>query len=168
MMMTREERIEQLQIRPKKGIFKLLWAAAAGLGLGWWIYANASLPLLAASSFMLMTAVPLSHVAWQKTRTLLTFNAHRSYQRLIRAKGVIAIALLWVMLGLMGGYVSGYFALPVFSGLSAILIAGMLLVETWLDTRLLRIDHEHVVDSLIGFTKRERLKRSWDKKYSDY
>ena len=166
-MMTREERIEQLQIRPKKGVFKLLWAAAAGLGLGWWIYANASLPLLAILSFLMMMAVPLSHVAWKKTRVSVTFNESRSYKRLIRAKGVIAIAMLWVMLGLMGGYVSGYFGLPVFSGLSAVLIAGMLVVETWLDTRLLRIDHEHVADSLLGFTKRERLKRRWDKKYSD-
>ena len=162
-MVTREERIEQLYMLPKKGAFKLLWAAAAGLGLGWWIYTNASLPMLAMLVFLMMTAVPLSHVAWQKTRVSVTFNENRSYQRLIRAKGVIAIAMLWVMLGLMGGYVSGYFALPVFSGLSAMLIAGMLVVETWLDTRLLRIDHEHVTDSLIGFTKRERMKRKWEK-----
>ncbi|KAB2865602.1 MAG: hypothetical protein F9K39_01210 [Exiguobacterium chiriqhucha] len=162
-MMTREERIEQLQKRPKKGAFNLLWAAAAGVGVGWWIYANASLQLLAVLSFLMMTAVPLSHVAWQKTRVSVTFNESRSYKRLIRAKGVIAIAMLWIMLGLMGGYVSGYFALPVFSGLSAMLIGGMLVVETWLDYRLLRIDHEHVADSLIGFTKRERLKRGWDK-----
>lgn len=162
-MVTREERIEQLYMLPKKGAFKLLWAAAAGLGLGWWIYTNASLPVLAMFVFLMMTAVPLSRVAWQKTRVSVTFNENRSYQRLIRAKGVIAIAMLWVMLGLMGGYVSGYFALPVFSGLSAMLIAGMLVVETWLDTRLLRIDHEHVTDSLIGFTKRERLKRKWEK-----
>ncbi|RHB48516.1 hypothetical protein [Exiguobacterium sp. AM39-5BH] len=162
-MMTREERIEQLQIRPKKGAFNLLWAAAAGVGMGWWIYTNASLPMLAMFVFLMMTAVPLSRVAWQKTRVSVTFNENRSYQRLIRAKGVIAIAMLWVMLGLMGGYVSGYFALPVFSGLSAMLIAGMLVVETWLDTRLLRIDHEHVTDSLIGFTKRERMKRKWEK-----
>ncbi|WP_214824465.1 hypothetical protein [Exiguobacterium sp. s28] len=162
-MVTREERIEQLYMLPKKGAFKLLWAAAAGLGLGWWIYTNASLPVLAMFVFLMMTAVPLSRVAWQKTRVSVTFNENRSYQRLIRAKGVIAIAMLWVMLGLMGGYVSGYFALPVFSGLSAMLIAGMLVVETWLDTRLLRIDHEHVTDSLIGFTKRERMKRKWEK-----
>lgn len=162
-MVTREERIEQLYMLPKKGAFNLLWAAAAGLGLGWWIYTNASLPMLAMFVFLMMTAVPLSRVAWQKTRVSVTFNENRSYQRLIRAKGVIAIAMLWVMLGLMGGYVSGYFALPVFSGLSAMLIAGMLVVETWLDTRLLRIDHEHVTDSLIGFTKRARLKRGWDK-----
>ena len=161
-MVTREERIEQLNMLPKKGAFNLLWAAAAGLGLGWWIYTNASLPMLAMFVFLMMTAVPLSRVAWQKTRVSVTFNENRSYQRLIRAKGVIAIAMLWVMLGLMGGYVSGYFALPVFSGLSAMLIAGMLVVETWLDTRLLRIDHEHVTDSLIGFTKRERLKRKWE------
>ena len=162
-MVTREERIEQLYMLPKKGAFNLLWAAAAGLGLGWWIYTNASLPMLAMLVFLMMTAVPLSHVAWQKTRVSVTFNESRSYQRLIRAKGVIAIAMLWVMLGLMGGYVSGYFALPMFSGLSAMLIAGMLVVETWLDTRLLRIDHEHVTDSLIGFTKRERMKRKWEK-----
>lgn len=162
-MVTREERIEQLYMLPKKGAFNLLWAAAAGLGLGWWIYTNASLPMLAMFVFLMMTAVPLSRVAWQKTRVSVTFNENRSYQRLIRAKGVIAIAMLWVMLGLMGGYVSGYFALRVFSGLSAMLIAGMLVVETWLDYRLLRIDHEHVTDSLIGFTKRERLKRGWDK-----
>lgn len=162
-MVTREERIEQLYMLPKKGAFNLLWAAAAGLGLGWWIYTNASLPMLAMFVFLMMTAVPLSRVAWQKTRVSATFNENRSYQRLIRAKGVIAIAMLWVMLGLMGGYVSGYFALPVFSGLSAMLIAGMLVVETWLDTRLLRIDHEHVSDSLIGFTKRERMKRKWEK-----
>lgn len=162
-MVTREERIEQLYMLPKKGAFNLLWAAAAGLGLGWWIYTNASLPMLAMLVFLMMTAVPLSHVAWQKTRVSVTFNENRSYQRLIRAKGVIAIAMLWVMLGLMGGYVSGYFALPMFSGLSAMLIAGMLVVETWLDTRLLRIDHEHVTDSLIGFTKRERMKRKWEK-----
>lgn len=162
-MVTREERIEQLYMLPKKGAFKLLWAAAAGLGFGWWIYTNASLPMLAMLVFLMMTAVPLSHVAWQKTRVSVTFNESRSYKRLIRAKGVIAIAMLWVMLGLMGGYVSGYFALPMFSGLSAMLIAGMLVVETWLDTRLLRIDHEHVTDSLIGFTKRERMKRKWEK-----
>ncbi|MFN3366360.1 MAG: hypothetical protein ACK411_08220 [Exiguobacterium mexicanum] len=162
-MVTREERIEQLYMLPKKGAFNLLWAAAAGLGLGWWIYTNASLPMLAMFVFLMMTAVPLSRVAWQKTRVSVTFNENRSYQRLIRAKGVIAIAMLWVMLGLMGGYVSGYFALPMFSGLSAMLIAGMLVVETWLDTRLLRIDHEHVTDSLIGFTKRERMKRKWEK-----
>ena len=162
-MVTREERIEQLYMLPKKGAFNLLWAAAAGLGLGWWIYTNASLPMLAMLVFLMMTAVPLSHVAWQKTRVSVTFNESRSYKRLIRAKGVIAIAMLWVMLGLMGGYVSGYFALPMFSGLSAMLIAGMLVVETWLDTRLLRIDHEHVTDSLIGFTKRERMKRKWEK-----
>lgn len=162
-MVTREERIEQLYMLPKKGAFNLLWAAAAGLGLGWWIYTNASLPMLAMFVFLMMTAVPLSRVAWQKTRVSVTFNENRSYQRLIRAKGVIAIAMLWVMLGLMGGYVSGYLALPVFSGLSAMLIAGMLVVETWLDTRLLRIDHEHVTDSLIGFTKRERMKRKWEK-----
>ncbi|WP_114166610.1 hypothetical protein [Exiguobacterium sp. TNDT2] len=162
-MVTREERIEQLYMLPKKGAFNLLWAAAAGLGLGWWIYTNASLPMLAMLVFLMMTAVPLSRVAWQKTRVSVTFNENRSYQRLIRAKGVIAIAMLWGMLGLMFGYVSGYFALPVFSGLSAMLIAGMLVVETWLDTRLLRIDHEHVTDSLIGFTKRERMKRKWEK-----
>ncbi|WP_214793877.1 MULTISPECIES: hypothetical protein [unclassified Exiguobacterium] len=162
-MVTREERIEQLYMLPKKGAFNLLWAAAAGLGLGWWIYTNASLQLLAVFSFLIMTAVPLSRVAWQKTRTLLTFNEHCSYQRLIRAKGIIAIAMLWGMLGLTFGHVSGFFALSVFSGLSAMLIAGMLVVETWLDYRLLRIDHEHVTDSLIGFTKRERLKRGWDK-----
>lgn len=162
-MMPREERIEQLQKRPKKGVFRLLWAALTGLGIGWWIYANASLPLLAVLSFFMMTAVPFSFITWQKTRTLLTFNEHRSYRRLIRAKGVIAIAMLWGMLGLMFGYVSGFFALSMFSGLSATLIAGMLVIETWLDSRLLRIDHEHVTDSLLGFTKRERLKRSWDK-----
>lgn len=161
-MVTREERIEQLQKRPKKGVFRLLWAALAGLGIGSWIYANASLPLLAVLSFFMMTAVPFSFVTWQKTRTLLTFNKHRSYRRLIRAKGVIAIAMLWGMLGLMFGYVSGFFALSVFSGLSATLIVGMLMSETWLDSRLLRIDHEHVVDSLLGFTKRERLKRKWE------
>lgn len=162
-MVTREERIEQLQKRPKKGVFRLLWAALAGLGIGWWIYANASLPLLAVLSFFMMTAVPFSFVTWQKTRTLLTFNDNCSYRRLIRARGVIAIAMLWGMLGLMFGYVSGFFALSVFSGLSAALIVGMLVVETWLDSCLLRIDHEHVTDSLLGFTKRERLKRSWDK-----
>lgn len=162
-MMTREERIEQLQKRPKKGAFNLLWAAATGLGVGWWIYANASLPLLAVLSFLMMTAVPLSHVAWQKTRVSVTFNESRSYKRLIRAKGVIAIAMLWGLLGLMFAHISGFFALSVFSGLSVMLIAGMLVVETWLDTRLLRIDHEHVADSLISFTKRERLKRGWDK-----
>ena len=160
--MTREERIEQLQKRPKKGAFNLLWAAAAGVGVGWWIYTNASLPMLAMFVFLMMTAVPLSRVAWQKTRVSVTFNEHRSYQRLIRAKGVIAIAMLWGILGLMFGYISGYFALPVFSGLSAMLIASMLVVETWLDYRLLRIDHEHVTDSLIGFTKRERLKQKWE------
>ena len=162
-MVTREERIEQLYMLPKKGAFNLLWAAAAGLGLGWWIYTNASLPMLAMFVFLMMTAVPLSHVAWQKTRVSVTFNENQSYQRLIRAKGVIAIAMLWGMLGLMFAHISGFFALSVFSGLSVMLIAGMLVVETWLDTRLLRIDHEHVADSLISFTKRERLKRGWDK-----
>ncbi|WP_070329051.1 hypothetical protein [Exiguobacterium aurantiacum] len=163
-MVTREERVEQLKVRPKKGAFKLLWAAAAGLGLGWWIYINASLPMLAMLSFCMMTAVPLSHVSWQKTRVSVTFNENRSYQRLIRAKGIIAIAMLWGVLGLMFGHVSGFFALSVFSGLSAMLIAGMLVVETWLDYRLLRIDDEHVVDSLFGLTKREQMKRKWDEK----
>lgn len=161
-METREERIEQLAVRPKKGALKLLWAAAAGIGFGWWVYANASLPLFAIFVFLMMTAVPFSHVSWQKTRVSVTFNENRSYQRLIRAKGVIAIAMLWGMLGLMGGYVSGFFGLPVLSGLSSMLIVGMLVVETWLDYRLLRIDQEHVTDSLIGFTKRERLKRKWE------
>lgn len=163
-MITREERIEQLYTRNRIGVVMLVGTFLIGLAGGLWFFTGAAYEQVAAFVFFFIVALPLSFVAWRKTRTLLTFNEDKRYRRLIRLKGFLNIVLLIAMMGMLSLFTSGLVPLSLFTGTVVSLATGFLLVEMVIDRRLLQIDDEHVVDSLIGLTKRERMKRKWDEK----
>ncbi|TCI29315.1 hypothetical protein EVJ33_10340 [Exiguobacterium sp. SL-10] len=161
-MVTREERIEQLYKRNKTGIVMLIGTFLIGLAGGLWFFTGGTYEQVAAFVFFFVVALPLSFVAWRKTRTLLTFNEDKRYRRWIRLKGFLNIVLLIGMMGMMSLFTSGLVLLSLFTGTVVSLAIAFLLIEMVIDRRLLQIDDEHVVDSLIGLTKRERLKRKWE------
>ncbi|TCI20551.1 hypothetical protein [Exiguobacterium sp. SL-9] len=163
-MVTLEERIEQLYKRNKTGIVMLIGTFLIGLAGGLWFFTGGTYEQVAAFVFFFVVALPLSFVAWRKTRTLLTFNEDKRYRRWIRLKGFLNIVLLIGMMGMMSLFTSGLVLLSLFTGTVVSLAIAFLLIEMVIDRRLLQIDDEHVVDSLIGLTKRERLKRKWEDK----
>lgn len=160
--MTREERIEQLYSRNRTGIVMLLATFLSGLAGGLWFFSKGAYEQIAAFVFFFIVVLPLGFVAWRKTRTLLTFNEDKRYRRWIRFKGLLNLVLLFGMMGMMSLFASGFVPLSLFTGTVVSLAIGYLFIEMVVDRRLLQIDDEHVVDSLLGLTKRERMKRNWE------
>lgn len=163
-MITRKERIEQLHTRNRTGLVMLIGIFLIGLAGGLWLFSSGAYEHVAAFVFFFIVALPLSFVAWRKTRTLLTFNEDKRYRRWIRFKGFLNIVLLLGMMGMMSLFTLGVVPLSSLTGTVVSLAIGFLLIEMVIDRRLLQIDDEHVVDSLIGLTKRERMKQEWDEK----
>ncbi|TCI56183.1 hypothetical protein EVJ30_04660 [Exiguobacterium sp. SH5S13] len=165
-MITRKERTEELYglTDKKSSMGTALRIGLIGLAAGLWFYGNFSLSHSAMFLFVTTIAVPLSYMSWRKTRTQVSFNDNRAYRGLIRVKGIGDIAMLWGMFGLMVGYELNFFELSTLSSMLASILIVHLLAASLIDKRLLRIDDEHVVDSLFGLTKREQMKRKWDEK----
>ncbi|MCT4782702.1 MULTISPECIES: hypothetical protein [Exiguobacterium] len=160
--MTREERVEQLYVRNRTGLVMLISTFMIGLTGGLWFFTGGTYGQIAAFVFFFVVTLPLSFVAWRKTRTLLTFNEDQRYRRWIRFKGLLNLVLLFGMMGMMSLFASGFVPLSLFTGTVVSLAIGYLFIEMVIDRRLLQIDDEHVVDSLLGLTKRERMKRHWE------
>lgn len=161
-MVTREERMEQLYQRNRTEVVMMISVFLMGLIGGLWFFVSGAYQHVAAFIFFFVVALPLSYVSWRKTRMLLTFNEHKTYRRLIRLKGFGDIVLLCSMLGMMALFTTRFVSLPQLSGTLVSLSVVYLMVETLIDRHLIRIDDEHVVDSLLGLTKRERMKRKWE------
>lgn len=165
-MITREERVEELYglAEKKSSMATALRIGLIGLAAGLWFYGNFSLTHSAMFLFVTTIAAPFSYMSWRKTRTQLSFNDNRAYQGLIRVKGIGDIAMLWGMVGLMVGHELNFFELATLSSVAVSILIVHLLAATLIDRRLLRIDDEHVVDSLFGLTKREQMKQKWDRR----
>ncbi|MBR2077205.1 MAG: hypothetical protein IJ878_07525, partial [Exiguobacterium sp.] len=79
-------------------------------------------------------------------------------QRFIYLKGAIQFVLLIGVMSMLMFYSLKYITLDTMSLGGAVLIAGCLILESWVDWKILKIDDEHVVESLLGLMNREKSK----------
>lgn len=151
--MLREERMEYLYDKSwnKKGP---LFVMIVGVVTALWLWFNdLSLFIFCAVVFM-----PLLVATWHKLQLFLQFNDSSTYQRFIYLKGTIQFVLLIGVMSMLALYSLKYITLDTMSLGGAFLIASCLLLESWVDWKVLKIDDEHVVESLLGLMNREKRK----------
>lgn len=152
--MLREERMEYLYDKAwtKKGPLLVI---IIGVVTALWLLFNDSRmsPLFIFCAAMLM---PLLVATWHKIQLFLQFNDSSTYQRFIYLKGMIQFILLIGVISMMALYALKYISLDTLSLGCATLIASCLILESWIDWKILKIDDEHVVESLLGLMNREK------------
>ncbi|MEJ6529111.1 hypothetical protein [Exiguobacterium sp. USCH10] len=155
--MLREERMEYLYDKSwnKKGP---LFVMIVGVVTALWLWFNDSRMNL--SLFIICAAVfmPLLVATWHKLKLFLQFNDSTIYRRFIYLKGTVQFVLLIGVMSMLALYSLKYITLDTMSLGGAVLIAGCLLLESWVDWKVLKIDDEHVVESLLGLMNREKRK----------
>ena len=155
--MLREERMEYLydKARTKKGP---LFVMIIGVVTALWLLFNDSRMSLSLFIFCAAMLMPLLVATWHKIQLFLQFNDSSTYQRFIYLKGMIQFILLIGVISMMALYALKYISLDTLSLGCATLIAGCLILESWVDWKILKIDDEHVVESLLGLMNREKSK----------
>ncbi|WP_214786102.1 hypothetical protein [Exiguobacterium sp. s183] len=155
--MLREERMEYLYDKSwnKKGP---LFVMIVGVVTALWLWFNDSRMNL--SLFIICAAVfmPLLVATWHKLKLFLQFNDSTIYRRFIYLKGTVQFVLLIGVMSMLALYSLKYITLDTMSLGGAVLIASCLLLESWVDWKVLKIDDEHVVESLLGLMNREKRK----------
>lgn len=155
--MLREERMEYLYDKSwnKKGP---LFVMIVGVVTALWLWFNDSRMNLSLFIFCAAVFMPLLVATWHKLQLFLQFNDSSTYQRFIYLKGTIQFVLLIGVMSMLALYSLKYITLDTMSLGGAVLIASCLLLESWVDWKVLKIDDEHVVESLLGLMNREKRK----------
>lgn len=155
--MLREERMEYLYDKSwnKKGP---LFVMIVGVVTALWLWFNDSRMNLSLFIFCAAVFMPLLVATWHKLQLFLQFNDSSTYQRFIYLKGAIQFVLLIGVMSMLALYSLKYITLDTMSLGGAFLIASCLLLESWVDWKVLKIDDEHVVESLLGLMNREKRK----------
>jgi small-conductance mechanosensitive channel len=135
-----------------------LFVMIVGVVTALWLWFNDSRMNL--SLFIICAAVfmPLLVATWHKLKLFLQFNDSTIYRRFIYLKGTVQFVLLIGVMSMLALYSLKYITLDTMSLGGAVLIAGCLLLESWVDWKVLKIDDEHVVESLLGLMNREKRK----------
>ncbi|WP_214818502.1 hypothetical protein [Exiguobacterium sp. s59] len=152
--MLREERMEYLydQAWTNKGpLLVMIIGAVTALWL-WFNDSRMSLPLFIFCAAMFM---PLLVATWHKVQMFLQFNDSSTYRRFIYLKGMIQFILLIGVMSMLAFYSLKYITLDTMSLGGAVLIASCLLLDSWVDWKILKVDDEHVVESLLGLMLRK-------------
>lgn len=123
-----------------------------------WLLFNDSIMSLSLFIFCAAMLMPLLVATWHKIKLFLQFNDSSTYQRFIYLKGAIQFVLLIGVMSMLMFYSLKYITLDTMSLGGAVLIAGCLILESWVDWKILKIDDEHVVESLLGLMNREKSK----------
>ncbi|WP_214814719.1 hypothetical protein [Exiguobacterium sp. s34] len=153
--MLRDERIEYLydQSWTKKGpLLVMIIGAVTAL----WLWFNDSRMSLFLFIFCAVMFMPLLFSTWHKVQLFLQFNDSPTYRRFIYLKGVTQFILLIGVMSMLAFYSLKYITLDTMSLGGAILIASCLLLDSWIDWKILKVDDEHVVESLLGLMNREK------------
>lgn len=153
--MLREERMEYLYDKAwtKRGpLLVIIIGVVAAL----WLMLNDSRMSLSLFIFCAAMLMPLLVATWHKIKLFLQFNDSSTYQRFIYLKGMIQFILLIGVISMMALYALKYISLDTLSLGCATLIASCLILESWIDWKILKIDDEHVVESLLGLMNREK------------
>ena len=155
--MLREERMEYLYDKAwtKKGPLLVI---IIGVVTALWLLFNDSRMSLSLFIFCAAMLMPLLVATWHKIQLFLQFNDSSTYQRCIYLKGMIQFILLIGVISMLALYALKYILLDTFSLGCATLIASCLILESWVDWKILKIDDEHVVESLLGLMNREKRK----------
>lgn len=155
--MLREERMEYLYDKAwtKKGPLLVI---IIGVVTALWLLFNDSRMSLSLFIFCAAMLMPLLVATWHKIQLFLQFNDSSTYQRFIYLKGVIQFILLIGVMSILGLYALKYISLDTLSLGCATLIASCLILESWVDWKILKVDDEHVVESLLGLVNREKRK----------
>ncbi|WP_214798710.1 MULTISPECIES: hypothetical protein [unclassified Exiguobacterium] len=155
--MLREERIEYLYDKAwtKKGP---LFVIIIGVVTALWLLFNDSRMSLSLFIFCAAMLMPLLVATWHKIQLFLQFNDSSTYQRFIYLKGMIQFILLIGVMSMLALYALKYISLDTLSLGCATLIASCLILESWVDWNILKVDDEHVVESLLGLMNREKRK----------
>ncbi|MDE0563899.1 hypothetical protein [Exiguobacterium sp. B2(2022)] len=155
--MLREERMEYLYDKAwtKKGP---LFVMIIGVVTALWLLFNDSRMSLSLFIFCAAMLMPLLVATWHKIQLFLQFNDSTIYRRFIYLKGTVQFVLLIGVMSMLALYSLKYITLDTMSLGGAVLIAGCLLLESWVDWKVLKIDDEHVVESLLGLMNREKRK----------
>lgn len=155
--MLREERMEYLYDKAwtKKGP---LFVMIIGVVTALWLWFNDSRMSLSLFIFCAAVFMPLLVATWHKLKLFLQFNDSTIYRRFIYLKGTVQFVLLIGVMSMLALYSLKYITLDTMSLGGAVLIAGCLLLESWVDWKVLKIDDEHVVESLLGLMNREKRK----------
>ncbi|WP_313532691.1 hypothetical protein [Exiguobacterium profundum] len=153
--MLREERMEYLYDKAwtKKGP---LFVMIIGVVTALWLLFNDSRMNLSLFIFCAAILMPLLVATWHKIKLFLQFNDSSTYQRFIYLKGMIQFILLIGVISTMAFYALKYISLDTLSLGCVMLIAGCLILESWIDWKILKIDDEHVVESLLGLVNRKQ------------
>ena len=153
--MLREERMEYLYDKSwnKKGP---LFVMIVGVVTALWLWFNDSRMSLSLFIFCAAVFMPLLVATWHKLQLFLQFNDSSTYQRFIYLKGAIQFVLLIGVMSMLVFYSLKYITLDTMSLGGAVLIASCLLLESWIDWKILKIDDEHVVESLLGLMTRKQ------------
>ncbi|WP_214701278.1 hypothetical protein [Exiguobacterium sp. s57] len=155
--MLREERIEYLYDKAwtKKGPLLVI---IIGVVTALWLLFNDSRMSLSLFIFCAAMLMPLLVATWHKIQLFLQFNDSSTYQRFIYLKGMIQFILLIGVMSMLALYALKYISLDTLSLGCATLIASCLILESWVDWNILKVDDEHVVESLLGLMNREKRK----------
>lgn len=153
--MLREERMEYLYDKAwtNKGPLLVL---VIGVVTALWLWFNDSRMSLSLFIFCAAVFMPLLVATWHKLQLFLQFNDSSTYQRFIYLKGAIQFVLLIGVMSMLALYSLKYITLDTMSLGGAFLIASCLLLESWIDWKILKIDDEHVVESLLGLMTRKQ------------
>lgn len=135
-----------------------LFVMIVGVVTALWLWFNDSRMSLALFIFCAAVFMPLLVATWHKLQLFLQFNDSSTYQRFIYLKGAIQFVLLIGVMSMLMFYSLKYITLDTMSLGGAVLIASCLLLESWMDWKVLKIDDEHVVESLLGLMNREKRK----------
>ena len=135
-----------------------LFVMIVGVVTALWLWFNDSRMNLSLFIFCAAVFMPLLVATWHKLQLFLQFNDSSTYQRFIYLKGVIQFVLLIGVMSMLALYSLKYITLDTMSLGGAVLIASCLLLESWVDWKVLKIDDEHVVESLLGLMNREKRK----------
>lgn len=161
-MWTRSERVERLQQRNRNNQRFLIGTALVSVVLGGGMLVSQRGDWTIAYGLLALIVLSFGVAVWRKTRTVLAFNDTPAYRRLVTAKGVLEVLQIGGVFGALALFSTGVLTLPVMTGIIVTLTVGSIGVETLLDLALRKVDDEHVVTSLLGLSRRERLKQKWD------
>ncbi|WP_214775910.1 hypothetical protein [Exiguobacterium sp. s37] len=152
--MLREERMEYLYDKAwtKKGPLLVI---IIGVVTALWLLFNDSRMSLSLFIFCAAMLMPLLVATWHKVQMFLQFNDSSTYRRFIYLKGMIQVILLIGVMSMLAFYSLKYITLDTMSLGGAVLIASCLLLDSWVDWKILKVDDEHVVESLLGLMLRK-------------
>lgn len=114
--------------------------------------------LVYSGALAVLSLVPMIWVEWRQTRTYLTFNRDRLYQRLIRLNFAILCFTFVLLFSLVVLLLTGNIHRNVLMWTIIIGTPPSVLLPFWLDRKLLEIDPEHVTSGMLAKASRAKSK----------